>query len=58
MRTTWSLQDLTQLLQWLDKEEEATIFVQRAGILKSSLRDRFWNAEKAYLPMLYWKKVF
>ena len=41
-----ALQDLTQLLQWLDKEEEATIFVQRADILKSSLRDRFWNAEK------------
>jgi hypothetical protein len=41
-----ALQDLTQLLQWLYKEEEATIFVQRADILKSSLRDRFWNAEK------------
>ena len=53
-----ALQDLTQLLQWLDKEEEATIFVQRAGILKSSLRDRFWNAEKGLFADALLEKGF
>ena len=59
MRTTWErYKDLTQLLQWLDKEEEATIFVQRAGILKSSLRDRFWNAEKGLFADALLEKGF
>ena len=53
-----ALQDLTQLLQWLDKEEDATIFIQRAGILKISLRDRFWNAEKGLFTDALLEKGF
>jgi alpha-L-rhamnosidase len=40
-----ALEDFTQLLEWLN-EEEVSVFSKRASLLRSSLRDQFWNAEK------------
>lgn len=40
-----ALQDFSQLLQWLD-QGEASVYIERAQLLKSSLRTYFWNAEK------------
>ena len=40
-----ALEDFSQILQWLD-QEEASVFRQRAQLLKSTLRTHFWNAEK------------
>jgi alpha-L-rhamnosidase len=40
-----ALEDFSQLLHWLDREE-AEIFTQRAHLLKSSLQTHFWNAKE------------
>lgn len=40
-----ALQDFSQVLHWLD-DKEAKIFEERAKVLKSTLKNLFWNEEK------------
>ena len=40
-----ALEDFTRLLEWLN-QKEVSEFSKRANLLRSSLRDQFWNAEK------------